>query len=154
MTKTIKLTDYQSELASGSEAVFFQACIADFGFLISEHGYGLSFHEMGRECYQACFKHSIGTEYFAIRLFHEFNNFWCDIERFAGLDHQRRLRFPEVVQVFGFTCPPELLDIVLPDEQAITLRVRMLADCIRTHLGELRNIPIHPDMQKANNTND
>jgi hypothetical protein len=104
---------------------------------------------MGQGCYQARFKHDIGTEYFAVRLFHEFDHLWYEIERFAGLDHQRRLRFPEVVRVFGFTCPPELLDIVLPDEQAIPQRVRALAECIRTHLSELRNMSIHPNEKKA-----
>jgi hypothetical protein len=55
------------------------------------------------------------------------------------------MRFPDAVRVFGFTCPPELLTHVLPDEQAIPQRVHALADCIRAHLSELRSMPIHPD---------
>lgn len=143
MSPSLELTDYQRGLCSGSEAPFFLACIECFGFLVTEHGYQMSFHPMGQGCYQALFKQDIQTEYFAVRLFHEFNNLWCDIERFAGLDHQRRLRLSEAMRLFGFELPREPLDIVLPDEQGISRRIRAFADCVRAHLTDFRNMPIH-----------
>jgi hypothetical protein len=149
MTTTIQLTDYQTSLMSGHEGEFFRACVEHFGFLVTEYGYQMSFHEMGRGFYQAFFKQDIGTEYFAIRVFHEFNHLWTEIERFAGLDHQRRMRFHEVAQLCGFTCPPELRDVVLPDEQSIAQRMQALAECIRTHLHELRNMPITQNEKSA-----
>jgi hypothetical protein len=145
MSQALELTDYQRELCSGSEALFFLACIECFGFLVTEHGYHMSFHPMGKGCYQALFKQDIQTEYFAVRLFHESNHLWCEIERFAGLDHQRRLRLSEAVRLFSFAFPSEHLDVVLPDEQTIPQRVRAFADCIRAHLADFRNMPVHSD---------
>jgi hypothetical protein len=144
MNDAFGLDDYERKLCSGSEAPFFSACIDSFGFLVTEHGYRVSFHAMGQGCYQARFTQETETEYFYLRLFHEFDHLWCEIERFAGLDHQRRIRFGEAVQVLGLPFSTEHLDVALPNEQAIPLRVRAFADCVREHLKDFRNIPIHP----------
>jgi hypothetical protein len=143
MSQAFELTDYQRKLCSGSEAPFFLACIDCFGFLVTEHGYRMSFEAVGQGCYEAIFKQDIRTEYFAVRVYHEFNHLWCDIERFAGLDHQRRLRLSEAARLFGLSLPPEHVDVLLPDQAAIPARVRAFADLVRPHLSEFRNMPTH-----------
>src|SRR5579862_3082887 len=94
-----ELTDYQRKLCSGDRGYFFRSCVEFFAFLVSEHGYEVSFHEMGRDFYQVRFIQDIQTEYFAVRVFYDHpDTVCCDIHRFAGTDHQNCLRLSKVCQ--------------------------------------------------------
>jgi hypothetical protein len=119
-----------------------------FRFLVTEHGFRVWFRDAGRECYEARFTLETETEFFYVRLFHEFNHVWCDIERFAGLDKQRRLRFGDAVKLLGLSFPTEHLDVAVPNESAIPLRIRAFADCVREHLMDFRSIPLGPNPRR------
>lgn len=143
MNEAFELTEYERRLCAGDRGYFFSSCVQFFAFLVTEHGYEMSFHEMGRGFHQVKFMQDIQTEYFAVRVFHEeWDAVWCDIHRFAGTDHQRFLRLSKACLALGIRSPSERVDTSLPLEQTVPKRVSELADCIRGHLDEFRNISI------------
>lgn len=143
VNEAFELTDHQRQLCLEPDGYFLRACIEHFAFLVTDHGYRMSVHDEGRGCHQVQFLQDIQTEYFAVRIFHDPPDcLWCDVHRFAGLDRQRRLRLSDGCQLFGSSSPPERLDTALPAEQTVPQRVREIADCIRTHLFEFRNLSL------------
>ncbi len=145
MTAPLHLTEYQRRLLSSRDAYFFHACVKHFAFLVTENGYDMGFEDRGRGCHEVDFTRDIGTEYFAVRIFYDYTDMvWCEVHRFAGTDHQRRLRLGEACRLLGVSSPSEHLDTSLPPEQTVPDRVSDIATCIRSHLGDFRNLPVNP----------
>ena len=142
VNEAFELTDSQRERCLASGGYFFRSCVQHFGVLVTEHGYRMSFHDMGQGCDLVRFMQDIQTEYFAVRIFHEFDALWCDIHRFAGTDHQNRLRLADACLPLGILCPSQRLDTSLPMEQTVPQRVREFADCIRALLTEFHSLPV------------
>jgi len=148
MIETFPLTDYQREQLSSPDAAFFRACVEHFGFLVTERGYRMEFEGVSQGGSLVSFidEHDIETEIFAVRLLywpHE-SSLCCEIKRFAGLDHQLRLRLHEACERLGIQCPEEFTRYELPAPLWVSApeRIAQLSAFIRAHLAVLRSIPL------------
>lgn len=86
-------------------------------------------------------KQDIQTEYFAVRVFHDFDDMWCEIERFAGLERRRRDRLPDLAREFGLPIAPAHSIVRMEGEDLIPSRVAEYARFIKENYDVLRNIP-------------
>ena len=140
---TVPLSDYQRKLCEGNDGYFFLACIEHFGFLVTDRGYKMSFAVLDRGLVQASFKEDILTEYFEIRLScDEWDLPWCDIRRFAGLDHQTYLRIGDACALLSIGFDESPIPDSMLHELATQSRIKAYANTIRTHFDEFRNIPL------------
>jgi hypothetical protein len=148
MTEAFPLTDLQRERLSGRDAPFHRACVEHFGFLVTEHGYRMEFDSVtqGGSLVSFIDEHDIDTEIFAVRLlfWSDESSLCCEIKRFAGLDHQLRLRLEEACPRLGIPCPEEFgrYELPAPLWSSVAERVAQLGAFVRVHLASLRGIPL------------
>jgi hypothetical protein len=149
MNPTTEFSEAQRRLLSGPKSYFFEACMAEFEFLVSDHGFRRFIEDVGRNCYRVSFKQDRTEGYFTIRVYHDEDDMlWCDLERFAG--EERKARLSSVCDVLGIACPPETLPHGSVRE-SVERCVRELAVIVRDHLSEIPSLIVSAPRKKEPN---
>jgi hypothetical protein len=139
MNPAVELTESERRLLSGPKSYFFEACLAEFGFLVAQ-GFRRFIEDVGRNCYRVSFKQDSASGYFTIRVYHDEDDMlWCNLERFAG--EERKARLSSVCDALGISCPPERLPSG-PVRESVGRRVSELAAIVREHLVEIPNLVV------------